>query len=770
MAGHFSFESVDASMAEAAAQWAPKRIFDAHAHLFRVADAHLYEDSALAQGGAVHGLDAWEAALRRHMPQLERAEGLFFPFPAVDADRRACNEYILEEAAGRPGSRALLVVAPDDAPQRLAPLLEHPSAAGLKPYHVYAKRPHTFDAPLDEFAPEWMWELADAAGLVLMLHLVRHAALSDPDNLRVLARFCAKYPNAKPVLAHGARGFHGPHTEAGLGALRELDNLWFDASAVVEPLPLLAILNAFGPRRLMFGTDYPISELRGRPVTVGDGFFWMHPETIEADGPPFNMALSGQESLRGIGEAVRLFGLNEADLEDVFWNNARRMLGLDAPEEDLTQRRYAEAKQKIPGGVQLLSKRPEQMAPGQWPAYFREARGCELWDLDGRRWLDMSTSGIGACLLGYRDPHVTAAVQRRVALGSMSTLNPPEEVDLAERLCAIHPWASQTRFARTGGEIGAVAARIARATTGRDLVAVCGYHGWHDWYLAANLGESDALDGHLLPGLQPDGVPKGLRGTTLTFPHNDRGAFERLMAEHGDRLAAVVMEPCRYHDPAPGFLEAVRESTRRAGALLVFDEITIGWRLNYGGAHLRLGVEPDLAYFAKALGNGHPIAAVIGTDAAMDGAHHSFISSTYWTEGVGPAAALATLERFAEADPPEHAARIGRLVQQAWRSGADAHRLPVTVDDGHACLAHFSFDHCRAQALSTLYTQGMLERGILASPSIYPTMAHGQREIDRYAEAIDQVFKELAKIIEEDHIDASLKGPAAHSTFGRLIN
>jgi glutamate-1-semialdehyde 2,1-aminomutase len=285
-----------------------------------------------------------------------------------------------------------------------------------------------------------------------------------------------------------------------------------------------------------------------------------------------------------------------------------------------TEALYQHAKTRIPGGTQLLSKRPEMFAPGVWPAYYREARGCEVWDLDGGHYFDMTHNGVGSCLLGYADPEVTRAVTERIAKGGMCTLNAPEEVELADALCEIHPWAEQVRFARCGGETCAVAVRIARATTDRSVVAICGYHGWQDWYLASNLGEDDALRGHLLPGLNPLGVPRELRGTAVTFPYEDRAALEGIVAQYGDRLAAVIMEPCRYTDPEPGFLEFVRDQAHAAGALLIFDEITIGWRLRHGGSHLRFGVQPDMAVFAKALGNGHPIGAVIGTKAAMDGA------------------------------------------------------------------------------------------------------------------------------------------------------
>ena len=440
----------------------------------------------------------------------------------------------------------------------------------------------------------------------------------------------------------------------------------------------------------------------------------------------------------------------------------------DQQEGSKTQALYRHARQRIPGGTQLLSKQPEMMAPEQWPAYFSEARGCETWDLDGRHYYDFSTNGIGSCLLGFCDPDVTDAVQRRIHLGSMCSLNAPEEVELADLLCEIHPWAEQVRFARCGGEACAMAVRIARATTDRSVVAVCGYSGWQDWCLAANLGDTDALRGHLLPGLDPLGVPRELRGTTVPFVYNRRDEFDALVAQHGDRLAAVIMEPCRNHDPDPGFLEHVRDEAHRVGALLIFDEITIGWRMHTGGVHLKYGVMPDLAVFAKALGNGHPIAAVIGTAAAMSGAHGSFISSTYWTESVGFVAALATLRKLNTVDVPGHVARLGRRVQQCWIDSARRYALPVRVG-GYPCLAHFRFDHPQADALRTLYTQEMLALGFLAGAGLYPTWAHTDAVVDRYAEAIDRVFFEVSQALARGDVVSRLRGPVAHSGFKRLL-
>ncbi len=431
---------------------------------------------------------------------------------------------------------------------------------------------------------------------------------------------------------------------------------------------------------------------------------------------------------------------------------------------------YSEAKSLIPGGTQLLSKRPEMYAPEQWPAYCREARGCEVVDIDGRQYLDMSTMGIGACLLGYNDPDVTEAVVARVQAGSMCTLNHPEEVELARLLLQLHPWAEQIRYARTGGEAMAVAVRIARAATGRDRIAFCGYHGWHDWYLAANLesdGEADPLNGHLLPGLKPCGVPKELAGTAFPFRYNDLDGLAHIVARHGNELAAVVMEPTRYIDPNPGFLEAVREQCNQSGAVMIHDEITAGWRFALGGAHLRYGVAPDIAVFAKALGNGHPMAAIIGRASAMQAAQESFISSTYWTEGVGPTAALAALRKMQSVDVPRHLETIGTQFQQGLREIAKQAGVPLQVS-GHPALKKIHFDHPQAEALATLLTARMLDRKILAGSGFYPSLAHTSEHVDSYLAAAREVFSELAEAIRQGDIEARIGGPIRHSGFTRL--
>ncbi len=438
------------------------------------------------------------------------------------------------------------------------------------------------------------------------------------------------------------------------------------------------------------------------------------------------------------------------------------------PRADTGQRLYRRARTRIPGGAQLLGKRPEQFLPEGWPAYYQRAEGCTVWDLDGRAYVDFTSNGIGTCLLGYADPVVNAAVADCIARGSMCTLNSPAEVELADRLCAIHPWASKVRYARTGGEAMAIAVRLARASTRRGTVAFCGYHGWSDWYLAANLGATDALSGHLLPGLDPGGVPRALHGTALPFRYNQIAELEHIIATHGSSLAAIVMEPMRHEAPRDGFLERVRAIADQTGAVLIFDEITAGWRTYFGGIHLTLGVDPDIAVFAKALSNGFPMSAIIGRDAVMEAAQESFVSSTYWTEAIGPTAAVATLARLESTEVCRHIAASGSAVLAGWRAAAARHQLPVKVSGIPAlCLLGFEAGP-QSRAMMTLFTQEMLARGFLAAGAYYPTLAHRPEVIAAYLQAVDEVFAYQKAKLDQGPITDALRGPVAQSGFARL--
>jgi len=443
-------------------------------------------------------------------------------------------------------------------------------------------------------------------------------------------------------------------------------------------------------------------------------------------------------------------------------------MGIEDFKNGTGQRLYARAKQILPGGAQLLGKRAEMYLPDLWPAYYARASGCEVWDLDGHRFLDFTMVGIGAQTLGYADPDVEKAVIDAVKSAPMCTLNPPEDVALAELLLDLHPWADMVSYARTGGEVMAKAVRIARAATGRDEIAFCGYHGWHDWYISVNLGSgADGLQGHLLPGLEPNGVPRGLAGTTHPFAYGNLDALRKIVEQRGNKLAAIVMEPVRGAGRIPGFLEGAREIATKNGSVLLFDEITSGFRMNTGGAHLAYGIEPDLATYAKALSNGFAMAAIVGRKSVMEAVQKTFISSAYFTERVGPAAALATTAKHRRIDAGKTLTEIGTRVQEGWKKIAERTGVPISVT-GIPALASFGFQDGEAPAYMTLFIQEMLGRGFLASDRFYPTVRHEEQHVRAYLEAVEVAFGKVADARKKGDVRSRLLGPVKHTGFARL--
>ena len=426
---------------------------------------------------------------------------------------------------------------------------------------------------------------------------------------------------------------------------------------------------------------------------------------------------------------------------------------------------WKRAKKIIPGGNMLLSKRAEMFLPNLWPAYFSKAKGCNVWDLDGNKYIDMSIMGIGTNILGYGHPEVDEAVRKVVGHGNMSTLNCPEEVYLAEKLVELHPWAEMVRFARAGGEACSIAIRIARAATGKDKVAFCGYHGWHDWYLSANLSEDSNLDGHLLPGLEPYGVPRNLKDTAIPFTYNKIEELEAAIQNHD--IGVIIMEVIRNQEPVDGFLQKVRDLATERNIVLIFDEITSGFRQNVGGIHLTYGVNPDMAVFGKAIGNGYAISALVGKREIMEHAQDTFISSTFWTERIGPSAALKTIEIMERDNIPEVIRGYGNHINENWRKLGEEHGFDLRIS-GLPSLTHFSFGSSNELIYKTLITQEMLKMGYLAANSVYVCKDHTKEIVDVYIDTLDDVFMKIKEIDEGADPDNYLEGPVCHSGFKRL--
>jgi glutamate-1-semialdehyde aminotransferase len=374
--------------------------------------------------------------------------------------------------------------------------------------------------------------------------------------------------------------------------------------------------------------------------------------------------------------------------------------------------------------------------------------------------------GIGTNTLGYGNEFVDQAVLQTVMNGNMSTLNCPEEVYLAEKLITINPWADMVRFARTGGEANAIAIRIARAASGRDQVAICGYHGWHDWYLSTNHNDGDGLSGHLLPGLDPAGVPKNLKNTVFPFHYNNYEELENIVRENN--IGVIKMEVVRNFGPEDNFLQKVRDLATKENIVLVFDECTSGFRETFGGIYKKYNVEPDIAMYGKTIGNGYALTAVVGRRAVMEAAQKTFISSTFWTARIGPTAALKTLEVMEQVKSWEIITSKGQKMQNGWKKLADENNINITIS-GIPSLSTYSFDYDDGIKYKTLVTQEMLKRGFLASTNFYASTAHDDNYFERYFDNLNEVYQLISKCIEGNLvIDGLLDGPVCHSGFKRL--
>ena len=429
------------------------------------------------------------------------------------------------------------------------------------------------------------------------------------------------------------------------------------------------------------------------------------------------------------------------------------------------QKLWKRAKRVIPGGNMLLSKNPDQFLPNQWPTYFSKAKGCRVWDIEGNCYNDMSVMSVGTNILGYGQTEVDDAVIRAVKFGNMSTLNCPEEVHLAEKLVEMHPWSDMVRLSRSGGEANTIAIRIARAASNKEKVAVCGYHGWHDWYLAVNLFDQQGLNKHLLPGLEPNGVPCGLKGTVFPFNYNHFEELEALVEEHD--VGVINMEVSRNIEPAVDFLRKVRDLAHDRGIVLIFDECTSGFRENFGGLHKLLGIDPDIAIFGKALGNGYAISAVIGRKEVMEAAQDSFISSTFWTERIGSVAALKTLEVMDRIKSWEIIKRQGLEVRSRWKGLADQYGLPIEIN-GLPALSSFTIPSVNWPKYKTLICQEMLKHRFLASNMVYVCTEHRKDVVDAYFDKLSQVFSLIEECESGREIDDLLVGPVCQTGFRRL--
>jgi glutamate-1-semialdehyde 2,1-aminomutase/spore coat polysaccharide biosynthesis protein SpsF len=413
------------------------------------------------------------------------------------------------------------------------------------------------------------------------------------------------------------------------------------------------------------------------------------------------------------------------------------------------------AEKVIPLGTQTFSKSRTQYPQGQAPLFLTHGRGGRVWDVDGNEYVDL-VNGLLPIVLGYCDPDVDGAIRAQLDKGITFSLATELEIELAELLVEIIPSAEMVRFGKNGSDATSACVRIARAVTGRDRIAAGGYHGWQDWYIGATTRHK--------------GVPGAVRALTHRFPFLDIAALEVLLHRYKGEFAAVILETVGATEPGEGQLAAIRDLTHRHGALLIFDEIITGFRVALGGAQARYGVTPDLSAFGKSMGNGMPIAAVVGRADLMREMEHIFFSSTFGGEALSLAAALATVKKL----------RDRKVIDQLWSRGAaladglrrliERHGLAgiITVNGVPSWTLlgfHDAANGCSKEAVKTLLMIEMLRRGVLSAGSHNISYAHDAADLAQVLEAYDHALAGVAQAIAESDVEVRLGCPAIRPVF-----
>ena len=427
---------------------------------------------------------------------------------------------------------------------------------------------------------------------------------------------------------------------------------------------------------------------------------------------------------------------------------------------------WNKAKKIIPGGNVFISKRPQFYLPKYWPTYYSKSKGCEIWDLDNNKYYDFSLMGVGTNILGYANSNIDKEVKKVIDRGNMSTFNSYEEVKLSETLLKINNWADMVKFARSGGEANSIAVRIARASTDRKQIAVCGYHGWHDWYLAANIKKKNKLSKLLLKGLLTEGVPNDLKNSIHTFMYNDFDYLKNLINKN-PKIGIIKMEVERNLKPKNNFLKKIRNLCTKKNIILIFDECTSGFRETYGGLHKKYNINPDIAIFGKALGNGYAITAILGKRELMENVKNTFISSTFWSERVGFTAGYYCLKYMKKFKSWDHISKLGKYIKNEWKKIFTKYNLDVEIN-GLESIPSYYFNDNHSERV-TFITQEMLKKNILAANTLFVSLAHNRNNVNKYLEYFEEVIEKLHKIESKGiKIKTKLLGPVKADSFERL--
>lgn len=425
---------------------------------------------------------------------------------------------------------------------------------------------------------------------------------------------------------------------------------------------------------------------------------------------------------------------------------------------------WEKAKKIIPGGNGLLSKRPERFLPNGWPTFFKKASGVYIWDLNNKKYTDMTSMGIGTSVLGYNNKFINRFVKKKIDQGINTTLNCYDEYELAKELLKIDKFADQVRFARGGGEAMSLAVRIVRSKTKKTKIIFSGYHGWHDWYLSSNINNIKNLNNHLLKNLKPLGVPKIFENSAIPLEFNNLNQLYKL--SNNRNLAAIIIEPSRLEKLSKKFVGVLNKICKEKKILLVVDEITSGWRDCKGGIYKEIGLKPDIVVYGKALGNGFAISALVGKKKIMDIAQDTFVSSTAWTERVGFAAGLGVIKFHKKKNVFAHNKKMGKHIKKNWIKLAKKYDLKITVNNLDTII-NFNFLYkSKNDYLITLFTELMLKENFLANNNIYISLAHSKLIVSKYLKSVDKVFYLISCYLKDKSV--TLKSEVRKTNYIRV--
>ncbi len=413
----------------------------------------------------------------------------------------------------------------------------------------------------------------------------------------------------------------------------------------------------------------------------------------------------------------------------------------------------ARAKRVIPRAAQTLSKAPDQFVEGVSPYAIQKGLGCHVWDVDQNDYLDL-TCALGAIVLGYRHPVVEEAIQKQRERGCLFGLPGDLEVELAEKIHDLIPFAEMSRFGLNGSDVTTAAIRVARAYTGRDHVAKCGYHGWPDWTIATN-------------SMRSKGVPQAVKDLTHEFTYNDLSSLEKILTDHPNQIAAVILEPMDLKTPAPGFLEGVKTLAHAHGAVLIFDEMITGFRVALGGAAAYFHVEPDLVCYGKAVSNGEPLSVLAGKREIMEALQSVFFSFTYAGFLPSVAAALATLDFMQKNPVQEKISTLGHQLIQGLQELVTRHQLPMSVQGywAHPILSFKDPAGVENRELKTFFLQETAKAGILTNTKNFVSYSHESADIVHVLSVFDALFGRMSQALSTSSVASLLEGPVVTARY-----